>query len=191
MIKRIIIIIVVNIVGLFQAAQAQKKETSISAGLFISFPSGRHRYFSSEYFYNTVGLEISGQYNFTNKSAAVIQSQLANYNTKAGLENLTLFSIKGGYRYQFTNSGFYVNVLGGIIKESGDVDRQFRIDSGITQHVEKFSSTLGAGKRFIVKQFAFIDAGIESIADDGKARINIKAAISILRRPKMKLISNK
>ncbi|HEV8081752.1 MAG TPA: hypothetical protein VGP55_01040 [Chitinophagaceae bacterium] len=185
--KRIIIIIVMNIVGLFQAAQAQKKEKSISAGLFISFPSDRNHYFSSDNFYNTVGLEVSGQYNFTNKSAIVIQSQLSNYNTKAGLEKFTLFSIKGGYRYQFTNSGFYVNILGGIIKESGNVDRQFRIDSGITQHVAKFSSTLGAGKRFIVKQSTFIDAGIESIADDGKKRINIKADISILRRPKIKI----
>ncbi|MEP7253696.1 MAG: hypothetical protein ABI683_14990, partial [Ginsengibacter sp.] len=61
---RTIITIVINIMNLFQAAQAQKKETSISAGLFISFPSDRHRYFSSEYFYNTVGLEVSGQYNF-------------------------------------------------------------------------------------------------------------------------------
>ncbi len=38
----------------------------------------------------------------------------------------------------------------------------------------------------MIKQATFIDAGVEYINGDGKERMNIKAAISLLQRPRWK-----
>ncbi len=52
--------------------------------------------------------------------------------------------------------------------------------------IKLYHLTVGAGKRFIVKKGSFIDAGIEYVDGDGITRTNIKAAINLLRRPKLK-----
>jgi hypothetical protein len=173
------VIIAMILVSLFGAVQAQKGEKSISAGPFLCFPSRGYGYFFD--YGSGKGLEISGQSNFTNKSSILIQSQLSYYRPQAGINNLTLLSLKGGYRYQFGNSGIFTNVLAGILKEfGGDINSHFGHGN------KSLSFTVGAGKRFTIRKVSFIDAGIEYIDGDGITRTNIKATISLLRRPKMK-----
>ncbi len=174
------IIIVILFFCLLEAVHAQKGETSFSAGLFISIPFQGNSYFSSYNFNTGLGLEPSGQYQYTDNSALVIQSELSSYTPTAGIDKITLLSLKGGYSYQLTNSGFYTNALGGIVRESGAIDRRSGIDSGLANNSLKLSFTLGARKRFIIKQ-TFIDAGIDYISGDEKSRINIKAIISLFR----------
>ncbi len=75
------VIIVMIFISLFEAVQAQKGEKSISAGLFLSTPGRGYSYFF-DYRLN-IGLEVSGQSNFTNKSSILIQSQLFTFTPNA------------------------------------------------------------------------------------------------------------
>ena len=84
-------------------------------------------------------------------------------------ESPSIISLKGGYKYDIGSSGFFVNGL---------------VGTDINNGAPAPSLTLGGGKRFSVKDVYFIDAGIDLIAGDTQGRVNIKAAFSILQRPK-------
>ncbi len=167
--KRIITAIVFS--SFFITVQAQKGETSIAAGPLLSLPVSSYPYQND--LNNGIGLEATAQYSLSQKSALLLQLGLVSYSLNTGAigyrTNVSLFSFKGGYRYWFQGSGFYANALAGITQSS---------DGYI---VGSFS--LGAGKRFILKDSYFIDAGIDLIGGD-QSRINIKAAFSLLQRPK-------
>lgn len=166
MIKTVIFIIL--FVSFFGAVQGQKGAISISAGPLVTFPPedyGPYRYATG------FGLETIGQYNFTNKSALLLQIQFTHFRVRIydfTDSTYTSLSIKGGYRYQFTNSGFYANVLTGI-------------ETGWEGY--NISPALGAGKRFTIKDVYFIDAGVDLISGS-PSRLNIKAVSSLLQRPK-------
>lgn len=160
--KTLILILVVSLV---KVAAAQKGEKSISAGPFLSFPQKLYGYPKVG-----LGLEVGGQYNFTNHSSLLLQSQLYSYSRKQYYyDNLTFLSLKGGYRFQFNNSGIYTNALAGI-------DLEFPYPG--------IGLTVGAGNRFKLKDAFFIDAGIEYVEVNPLRRLNIKATFGLLRRPK-------
>lgn len=169
------VIIVMIFISLLESVQAQKGEKSISLGPLISFPLDRYIY--PRCLKSGVGLEAIGQYNFSNKSALLLQTILASYGIRRESINYcevprsSISSLKGGYRYQFANTGFFTNVLAGIDSYDGFTSISF---------------TFGAGKRFTVKNVYFIDTGIDYIDGDTESRVNIKATFSLLRRPKIK-----
>ena len=106
--KGVILLLLVS--ALFGNVKAQRGEKSIAAGLLFAFPSSVG-----------VGLEGLGQYNFTEKSAALLELQLTSfighidvYSYGRISTSLTSLSLKGGSRYQFILSGFYANVLAGV-----------------------------------------------------------------------------
>jgi hypothetical protein len=170
--KTTIILLLVSVV--FAKAEAQKGEKSLAAGLLISFPENRNIIYMDNRSLNTgVGLEGIGQYNFTQKSAALLQLQLTRFSGQVYYNQFSSsfigLSLKGGYRYQFTTSGFYANVLVGV--ETGS-------DGSLNT-----AAVLGLGKRFAIKDVNFIDAGLDYIIGD-ISRFNIKAVFSLLRRPK-------
>lgn len=173
--------------------QAQQGEKSIAGGLYVAFLPQRtvNLYDFSRFRKMNVGLEAIGQYNFTDKSAALLQIQLTRF---AGQEyeysysptpphqtiigehpfSFLSLSLKGGYRYQFTQSGFYANVLAGIEEgKTGTYSETF------------FPVAVGCGKRFPIKDFYFIDVGIERISGGYVNRWNVRAVFSLLRRPKV------
>ncbi len=167
--KRIITAIVFS--SFFITVHAQKGETSIAAGPLLSLPLNSYSYQNDLNI--GIGLEATAQYSVSQKSALLLQLGLASYslmNAAIGYgTRVSLFSFKGGYRYWFQGSGFYANALAGITQSYDGVI------------VGSFS--LGAGKRFILKDSYFIDAGVDFIEGD-QSRINIKAAFSLLQRPK-------
>ncbi len=173
--KRTIILLLVT--GLFRMAEAQKGEKSIAGGLLLAFPENTNIIYMDNRTWNTgVGLEAIGQYNFTEKSAALLQLQLTRFTGRAYYYPDTHFpaafmslSLKGGYRYQFTASGFYTNVFAGV--ESGNDGWSI-------------PAALGFGKRFTVKDVYFLDAGIDYTGGYIR-RYNIKLVFSLLRRPKV------
>ena len=174
-------IILLLITALSAKAEAQKGEKSIAAGLLVAFPVN-HTVYSDYRTWNIgVGLEAIGQYNFTKKSAALLQLQLTRftgyryyyYDNNRYTHHSTSFislSLKGGYRYQFTTTGFYANVLVGV--EQGG------------RGYYNTSTALGVGKRFPVKDIYFIDAGLDYVSGNIN-RYNIKAVFSLRRRPKV------
>jgi hypothetical protein len=165
--------------GLLEAVQAQKGEKSIAAGVLVALPENKNIIYSDGRTWNMgVGLEGIGQYNFTQKSAALLQLQLNRFTgydfgyfnypnvlTKVHISAMTL-SLRAGYRYQFTPSGFYANVLAGV--ESNGLYT---------------SAALGVGKRFKVKDIYFLDTGIDYTGGFIR-RYNIKAVFSLLKMPK-------
>jgi hypothetical protein len=166
------------VAGLWGKAEAQKGEKSIAAGVLVALPENKNNIDYLRRSWNMgMGLEGIGQYNFTQKSAALLQLQITRYTgfsysnpyqndwTYVRTSAMTL-SLKGGYRYQFTTSGFYANVLAGV--ESNGLYT---------------SAALGVGKRFTVKDIYFLDTGIDYTGGFIR-RYNIKAVFSFLRRPK-------
>lgn len=152
---------------------SQKGNASIVAGPLISFPLGK---FGHESYYKTgLGVEVTGQYNISERSSLILQSGFNSFGVKntylSIAENLTLLTLKGGYKYELHNSGFFLNGLVGT-----DID----VSDGFTT----ISFTLGAGKRFPVKKVYFIDAGLDFIDGDTERRLNFKLAYSIWQRPK-------
>ena len=162
------------LVGLFGVAQAQKGEKSIAAGPLISFPLGSDGFPSM--LKTGGGLEAIGQYNFSNRSALQLKATLTSWRHKErnyDTRKLTFLSLQGGYRYQFGTSGFFINGLAGT-------------DMEIADGYSTISFTLGAGKRFMVKDLYFIDAGIDLVRGDAEGRVNFKAIFSLLRWSKEK-----
>ena len=169
------IILFIAIAGLIGKVQAQKGEKSIAAGVLIAFPENKNTIYSNGHNYNIgLGLEGIGQYNFTKKSAALLQLQLTRFTgydyyftepnaaTKVNT-SIMILSLKAGYRYQFTPSGFYANVLVGA------------------ESIGLFpTAALGVGKRFTVKDIYFLDTGIE-YSGGFIGRYNIKAVFSLLK----------
>jgi len=169
--RTIILLLVTN---LFVTAEAQKGEKTIAAGLLLAFPETNRVIYSDNSVYNIgVGLEGIGQFNFTEKSAALLQLQLTGFSGYEYYDNLSTsfisLSLKGGYRYQFTASGFYTNFLAGV--EDGNDG-------------SSMAAALGIGKRFTVKDVYFLDAGIDYTGGYIR-RYNIKMVFSLLRRPKV------
>ena len=169
-------VILLLLAGLFAKAEAQKGAKSIAAGLFFAFPENKNIVYGDERSWNFgVGLEGVGQYNFTEKSAALLQLQLTRFTGHTYYypdaiipSSFMSLSLKGGYRYQFTASGFYANVLVGV--ESGSEALYVPI-------------ALGCGKRFTLTDVYFLDAGLD-YTGGFITRFNIKAVFSVLRRPK-------
>ncbi|MCW3089439.1 MAG: hypothetical protein JWP81_508 [Ferruginibacter sp.] len=166
------LIFLILLVSLFESVRAQKGDKSISAGPLISFPLEKH---TIPGYKTGVGIEVTGQYYLASKSSLLGQIGLTSFGTRQVLnsyeKNLKLMSLKGGYRYDIGSSGFFINGLVGT-----DIDTE----DGFTSA----AFTLGAGKRFPVKDVYFIDAGIDYIGGDTEKRVNIKVAFSILQRPK-------
>ena len=169
------IVVPLFLTGLFGTVQAQKGEKSITAGLLLSFPTQDVLY-ASGFLKTGFGLEATGQSNISQNSALLLQTGLVGYGYKpytgsASGARLVLFSLKGGYRYQFGATGIFLNVLAGI-----DVD--------LTDFAAPLSIPVGAGKRFKVKDVYFMDVSIDYVASEFFNRVNCKAVFSILRRPK-------
>ena len=124
---------------------------------------------------NRCRYRATGQYYFASRSSLLFQIGFTSFGTKQVQNyyenNLKLISIKGGYRYDIGSSGFFLNALVGTDVEAED-------------NFTTVSFTLGAGKRFLVKDFYFIDAGIDYIDGDTERRVNSKVAFGILRRAK-------
>jgi hypothetical protein len=170
--KKRTISLLVFVTAVLSNAKAQKGEKSIAAGLLLALPENRNIIRYDDRSSNMgVGLEGIGQYNFTQKSAALLQLQLTLFNGYRN-DNFQLkvrpliLSLRGGYRYQFTTSGFYANALAGL--ESYGLGT---------------SATLGVGKRFTVKDRYFLDTGIDYTGGFIR-RYNIKAVFSLLRTSK-------
>jgi hypothetical protein len=141
-------ILVVFLVGsFFGKSAAQKGNKSLAAGLLIAIPEFAG-YYQDKSWNNSVGVEGIGQYNFTQKSSALLQLQIihftGHYNSGSSEgPRFTSISLKGGYRYDFTRSGFYANFL-----------------LGVELYEMNTPATLGIGKRFQINNH-FLDAGIE------------------------------
>ena len=165
------------LISLYGIAQAQKGEKSIAAGPLMSFPLANSNRGESN-LKTGMGLETIGQYNFSNKSALLLKLTFSSWSYKEdvivyGTKRLSLLTIQGGYQYQFGSSGFFINGLVGTDIELNDA-------------FTTISFTLGAGKRFIINDTYFIDAGIDLVGGDADARVNIKALFSLFRWPKKK-----
>ena len=160
------------VVSLCENVRAQKGDISLSLGPMISFPTASH---TIPGYKIGAGIEATGQYYFASRSSLLFQIGFTSFGTKQVQNyyenNLKLISIKGGYRYDIGSSGFFLNALVGTDIEAED-------------NFTTVSFTLGAGKRFLVKDFYFIDAGIDYIDGDTERRVNIKVAFGILRRAK-------
>ena len=182
---KITIIAFLLIGGCANIATAQKGEKSIAAGIFVALNSHKHLLYPDGHTWNNgAGLEVTGQYNFTDKSAALVQIQLTRFSgqfySNPGITESTStlsFSLKAGYRYQFTPSGFYANVLAGIEggddqDESGDYDKLY------------VPVAIGIGKRFTIMDNYFIDTGIDYYASGFINRFNLKVVFIVFRRPK-------
>jgi hypothetical protein len=172
MIKRIFFLLLLS--GLFEAALAQQGETSLTAGPLLSFPLGTESPNGKTNLKPGIGLEAMGQYNFSDRSGLLLKITLASWAYKDSAryyydaKRLTLFTTQGGYRYQFGESGFFINGLIGI-----DID--------LHETVAMVSFTLGAGKRFMMEGDRFFDVGIDLTGADAQARVNIKVLFSLFR----------
>src|SRR5690349_9794835 len=98
MIKRLILVMFV--VPLFEGVQAQKGEKSISAGPLISFPLSTSMY--QNHLKIGAGLELTGQYNTSNKSALLLQISFTSFGVKQQApyfftNSIRIISVKGGY----------------------------------------------------------------------------------------------
>ena len=171
--------------GCFKISIAQKGEKSIVAGVFVALNSHKNVLYSDYHSWNNgAGLEATGQYNFTDKSAALLQLQLTRFNGAiytypehwVNTSSLS-FSIKAGYRYRVTSSGFYANLLAGF-EAADDQD-------GIGDYNKWYTPVaIGFGKRFTIKNNYFIDGGIDYYASGFINRFNLKVVFSVFRRPK-------
>jgi hypothetical protein len=178
-IKALIVILFVSVIG---AAQAQKGDISISGGPVVSFTS--YNYGQSHHSAVGAGIEVKGQYNFSNRSSIVVQAHSAFYGFKNGSDSSTrhhrtIFSVAGGYKYQFGASGFFANVLIGIDKYSDYQGNSAYF--GLDAAEVPTATTIGVGKRFKTKGNYFIEAGIDVISNSyEETRVNLKASFSLL-----------
>jgi hypothetical protein len=173
--------ILIAFVTLFSAVQAQKGAKSISIGPVLCFPVklwGYERHISGG-----LGFGAIGQYNFSNRSVALLQFDLTfhhpnyfNIDSINKTVDINISSLAAGYRYRFGGSGFFANVVAGITKFS-------YVDYPNNSYVNSLM-LFGAGKHFEIFDGYFIDAGIEYGGGDLETRLNIKATFSVLRRPK-------
>ena len=158
--------------SIFIAVQAQKGDKSIAVGPLLSFPLATESRTGQSDLKPGVGLEAIGQYNLSYRSALLLKMTLASWGYKKGVtydtKRLTFLSLQSGYKFKFGNSGFFVNGLVGTDTELKD---------GFTT----ISFTLGAGKRFTVRDDRFIDAGIDLVGGDAEGRVNFKVIFSLIQ----------
>jgi len=167
-IKTILVLLLLS--GLFEVAQAQKGEKGIAVGPLISFPLGLES--RSSDLRTSLGAEIIGQYNFSIRSALLLKTTLASWAYKERMSSyyakrLSFLTFQGGYRYQFGESGFFIDGLVGV-----DIDLRDSYTTG--------SFTIGTGKRF-KKEERFIDVGIDFVGADAEERLNFKVLFSLFR----------
>ena len=162
------ILIVAFTIFFVSKVDAQKGETSLAAGVLVAFPqSDPYTLYTS--WSTGLGVEAIGQYNFTNKSSALLQLQVihfagtTSYAFSEHEPRFTSVALKGGYRIDISPYGFYANALIGF-----EFNKMFT------------PATLGIGKRFQVGR-NFIDLGGE--ATGGVIpHYNIRAVYSLLRK---------
>ncbi|HEV8081758.1 MAG TPA: outer membrane beta-barrel protein [Chitinophagaceae bacterium] len=171
------LIFLIILITFCQVVQAQKGEVSVSAGPLLSLGTKDDINVQLK---TGLGLEVSVQYNFTDRSAVVAEAGLASFSIKNRIGpdtgtryRETINSFKIGYRYTFGATGIYSNILYGIDKYP---DNSIAGTSTI--------SILGVGRRFTLKNLYFIDAGFDFISSISP-RFNIKAVFG-LRLPKDK-----
>jgi hypothetical protein len=149
---------------------AQKGERSLAAGLLLAFPEKYSRYRDFTNWKTGVGIEGIGQYNLSEKSALLLQLQVIRFSGRyySGFTEFPMHefsaAVKGGYRYQFDPSGFFINALVG-----------YELSSGYTP------AALGVGKRFLLHNSRFLDAGIE-YAGGEISSYRLRVVFSLLQR---------
>jgi hypothetical protein len=151
----------------------RKGKKSVAAGLLVAVSGNSRTNFNPyEYSWGTgLGIEVIGQSIIADKSALLLQLQLTRfrgslpYTTPWGERVVTPISLKAGYRYRFTASGFYANVLAGL------------------EHAKSYGmylpAAVGVGKRIALKDKYFVDTGID-FTGGFVSRFNIKAVFSLL-----------
>jgi hypothetical protein len=154
--------------GFWGTTHAQKGEIQFAAGPLISFPLGLEGFGTNIKI--GPGAEIIGQYNFTNRSAFLLKATLHSWKYKEpvpsyGPKWYSILALQGGYRYQFSPSGFFIDGLVGI-----DIELNDPYNLG--------AFTLGFGKRFL-RDKRFIDVGMDIVGADGEERINLKVLFNI------------
>lgn len=158
---------------LLAKAEAQKGEKSLAAGVLAAISDNNSTpYNGYEYSWRTgAGLDVTGQCNITDKSSLLLQFQVTRFRGSSSYTSLlnepvvTTISLKGGYSYQLTSSGFYLNVLIGL---------------EYANHETYLPAALGVGKRITVNDKYFVDAGID-FTGGFVSRFNLKAIFSLLR----------
>jgi hypothetical protein len=164
-------ILLIILCGIVMKVKAQKGYQSVTGGLLVAVSdNSTTRYNGYEYSWGTgPGLDVTGQSNITDKSALLLQLQVTAFKGSSTYTSLlkspVLYpvSLKVGYRYQFTASGFYANVLAGAENASG------------TWYLP---AAVGMGKRIPLKEANFIDAGID-FTGGFVSRFNIKVGFSL------------
>ncbi len=171
MIRPLILIIV--ILSLSNIVSAQKGDFSVSGGPMLSLPQNDNDFPTR--LSTGLGVEIMGQYNVSNRSSLILQTNWASYGTKSvfridtgSFPRRTIFSFRGGYRYQFGSSGVFTHILGGTERYSGT-------------NGNNSTFALGLGKRFVFKESYFVDAGIDCVSRTTDFMFNIKVLFGFVR----------
>lgn len=161
---------VVILVSAFAQSRAQKGQTSVTAGPLVSIPLNKY---VIPVIKTGMGVEATGEYLFSRKSAVLLQLGITSFKIEDDdyyEDKLKFFSVKLGYKYNMTSSGFFLNGLIGT-----DIEILYGVNIGYA------SFTLGGGKRFSIKGGQFLDVGIDYINGDTEGRINLKAAIGLTK----------
>lgn len=144
---------------------AQKGQASLSVGPLVSVPVARYSNVSKIGY----GAELNGQYGVSPKSSLVAQAAVLHYRDDYANQPLELLNLKGGYRYQFGASGFYLNGLAGA---------ELDLSDGFTT----IAFTLGGGKRFTFTNGRQLDVGLDYLTGDVWVdALNIKVALLLFR----------
>jgi hypothetical protein len=157
---------VVISVAVLAQVQAQKGQADVTAGPMVSIPVIPD-------IKTGIGLEATGEYLFSRKSGVLLQLGITSFKIEDYdyyEDKLKFFSVKMGYKYNLTKSGFFLNGLIGT-----DIEILYGENIGYA------SFTFGGGKRFSIKGGRFIDVGIDYINGDTEGRFNIKAAIGLTK----------
>ena len=165
------VLILATVIFASGALHAQKGEKSLSVGAFLSLPAYENSYPSVK---TGQGIEVNGQYGFTPKSSVVAQVALLHYPIErpSYFQNdaYTFVTIKGGYRYQLSPSGFYIHGLAGA-----EID--------VSDSFTTIAFTLGGGKRFTFKNGRQLDVGLDLLEGDiAVSAVNIKAALLLFKK---------
>ncbi len=169
---RIRFFLLIMVAFVFMEALAQQGEKSLSAALVVAPSDDRVSVGLQNFAVSTgLGIEVAGLSHVSHNGAIVLQAGVTRFRCSSTFTNflrlpvVTPIYVKGGYRYRFTESGFFVNALTGL--EYWDKKVYLPL-------------TAGVGKRFFLNADRFIDAGID-FTSGTLNRINVKAAVSFLR----------
>ncbi|WP_207493863.1 outer membrane beta-barrel protein [Aridibaculum aurantiacum] len=166
--------ILIILIAFSSTLLAQKHETNITLGPLVSVPT---YVLLNKQWKTGFGMEAMAQYNFTNRSVLLLQTSFASHGLKNApgqhsgtKQNINIFSFRGGYKYVFGSSGWYVN---------GSAGPEYKTASNV-----EFSYLIGAGKRINLTEDYFVDAGVDYISGGTNVRLNFKALFSIWRNRK-------